>query len=785
MKKRNEKKAVVCALCLGLTCSNLGMLNIHAVETKAPETVATKSDEIKETWVNVTEFSDEIIASTKDNVEYGETNFNDQGQMRVDNVKQVSISNTPITSLNDSLKGIDKLPNVLELDLNYSGLSGDITIPKMDNLTYLQIAYNSIKKLNLENLPKLKELYAQNNSDLESINLNSNTELTILDASYGNLKSLDLSNCLKLKELSVGHNPLAVLDISKNTDLEKLNVSNANSDKVLLRELILGDAYPALKDLNLFNNDVESIDFSKFTNAEKLKLDVRENKLKYVDLSGLNSNDKYVYLSKNNLIGYNLGEKWNGYISLGKQNNANIETDGNGEIKLSDYGLKAEDFKKITNVSGNCEYNSETGIFSKINDKKISYDFKDYAGPINVTLNVTHKRYENSWVKEPTIANYNILEKPQPSAEAKYDKDNVVFKYGKDENTFDYDEPDSVGTWYMKAYVYEGQYYKGLESKPIKFEVTKATGSVSITFKKEWSEGETPKKPEITSKTYDESQIHVAYRKKGSKETFDTIPTTAGTYELVVTCDENKFYYGQQITREFTIKKQTQEEINMVVNIGDRDYFSLSTLGIELTPENETEIKESLKGATYENGKFINITGNVVTFHYTLGSTICNYNLEIVRNSNQPVIVTMDIKAETDKDGNIYLKDLNLKNYKDEYASDIKYSCAGARFDNGKFYGFVNDKFEFAYNVNDKLAYQYRVTITKDNTVVEPDVKPDETKPVKPTKPADNKGDKDKPKDAVVKDTSETTQDHTAGLLMGMVTLAGAIIVTNKKHEKE
>ncbi|WP_147323591.1 hypothetical protein, partial [Absiella sp. AM54-8XD] len=151
-----KKKAVVCALCLGLACSsNLGMLDIHAVETKAPETVVTKSDETQETWVNVIEFSNEIIASTKGI--YGETNFNDQGQMRVDNVKQVSISNTPITNLNKSLKGIDKLQNVVELYLTNSGLSGDITIPKLDNLTYLEIAYNNIKKFKFRNTPKLKE----------------------------------------------------------------------------------------------------------------------------------------------------------------------------------------------------------------------------------------------------------------------------------------------------------------------------------------------------------------------------------------------------------------------------------------------------------------------------------------------------------------------------------------------------------------------------------------------------------------------------------------------------
>lgn len=245
MEKRNEKKAVVCALCLGLACSsNMGMLNIYAVETKAPETVATKNDETLETWVNVTEFSDEIITSTKGI--YGETNFNDQGQMRVDNVEQVSISNTLITNLNDSLKGIDKLPNVLELYLTNSGLSGNITIPKMDNLTYLQIAYNKIKNLNLENLPKLKELCMQNNSDLESINLNSNTELTILDASYGNLKNLDLDKCINLETLNVANNSLTVLDISNNTKLKTVNAYSTGK-KGILKVINLGSEYPNLK----------------------------------------------------------------------------------------------------------------------------------------------------------------------------------------------------------------------------------------------------------------------------------------------------------------------------------------------------------------------------------------------------------------------------------------------------------------------------------------------------------------------------------------------------------
>lgn len=816
MKKRDEKKAVVCALCLGLACSsNLGMLNIHAVETKAPETVVTKSDETQETWVELNEFS----AVMQNAIKKGYSNNIKDGKVNVDGITSLTIEDETIASLDGNITGIEKFPQLKELYVHCKNLIGEVTLPKIDGLVTLDISNNKITKLNVENLQnlinllingdKLESIDLDNNkklsslnasynnlksldlssnpeivildvqhNQLESINLNSNTKIENLIASYNNLSDLDLSKCINLTSLNAANNSLTVLDISNNTKLVTVSVQNVNK-KGLLKKISLGSEYPDLTDLCFYNNNVESLDFNKLTSKKMITVEGYYNKLKYADLSGIQSKNPGTsfFLSGNNLLGYDQGENFNGTLDISGQLPTDVEMNEKGEVNLSDYGLTAKDFKNVKNVNGKCDYNSETGVFSNIKDTKITYDFESSGKSMEVTMYVTQKINENSWIKEPSIADCDILSGAQPIAEAKYGK--VEFKYSKDNETFDYDKPDSVGTWYMKAYVYEGQNYTGLESKPIQFEVTKAKGSVLIKFNG-WLEGETSNKPEITSKTYDESQIHVAYRKKSSKETFDTIPTIAGTYELIVTCDENEYYYGQEITREFTIKKQTQEEINMVVNIGDHDYFTLSTLDIELTPENEKEIKESLKGATYENGKFININGNVVTFHYTLGNTICNYNLEIVRNSNQPVIVTMDIKAETDKDGNIYLKDLNLKNYKDEYASIIKSSCVGAKFDNERFYDFENNKFEFAYNVNDKLVYQYRVTITKDNTVIAPDVKP-----VKPTKPADNKGDKDKPKDAVVKDTSATTQDHTAGLLMGFVTLAGAVMITNKKHEKE
>ena len=661
MKKRNEKKAVVCALCLGLTCSNLGMLNIHAEDVKP----------VVETTKNVSE-NEEKVAISKEN-------FPD-----------------------------DAFRELLQLVLN-SYMDDEDRVPKeiLELVTQIPFSERNIKSVEgIQYFTNLTALDLSNN-DISSIDLSKNTELTDLKLSGNQLTDLDISHNTNLKRLDAYDNRLSELDLSNNLNLQKVDVGNRDTatDGVKIKTLKLSNEnYNSLERFDLKNNDLDKIDLTLFPNL--IGLDLGNNNLKYIDAS---SNQKLstAYIWENPLISFDYPKNCELFYDEKTTKETNVILK-EGTIDLKDYGVKKDNFKNITiPKDANYKYDSDNGIFSDIKGKAIQYTFTNVGRSMDITLNVR-----------------------------------------------------------------------------------KGNGSVTIDFEG-WTEGNTPNKPEISSETYKKDEIHVTYRKKGSKETFDTIPTTAGTYELIVTCDENEYYYGKEITREFTIKKQTQEEINMVVNIGDHDYFSLSTLGIELTPENETEIKESLKGATYENGKFINITGNVVTFHYTLGSTICNYNLEIVRNSNQPVIVTMDIKAEIGKDGNIYLKDLNLKNYKDEYASDIKYSCTGARFDNGKFYGFVNDKFIFAYNVNDKLTYQYRVTITKDNTVVEPDVKPDEpkkpdeTKPVKPTKPADNKGDKDKPKDAVVKDTSETTQDHTAGLLMGMVTLAGAIIVTNKKHEKE
>ena len=159
MKKRNEKKAVVCALCLGLACSsNLGMLNIHAVETKAPETVATKSDETQETWVDLDEFSTVMQNAIKK----GYSNNIKDGKVNVEKIFTLTIEDETITSLDDNLNGFEKLSQLKRLYIFCKNLSGEVTLPKIEGLVTLEISDNNITKLNIENLPDLIDLTIKN-----------------------------------------------------------------------------------------------------------------------------------------------------------------------------------------------------------------------------------------------------------------------------------------------------------------------------------------------------------------------------------------------------------------------------------------------------------------------------------------------------------------------------------------------------------------------------------------------------------------------------------------------
>ena len=177
----------------------------------------------------------------------------------------------------------------------------------------------------------------------------------------------------------------------------------------------------------------------------------------------------------------------------------------------------------ISHFSGTCLLYTS---FSNIRGNIITYDFENAGKSMNVTLKVTHEFNENYWVKEPTIAAYNLLEEPQPKAEAKYGK--VEFKYSKDNETFDSKKPNSAGTWYMKAYVEAGESYGGLESESKKFEVKKANGSATVEIEG-WSEGEKPNSPVIKTEVYKPEEIHVSYKNNDTGE-ISSLPPTAVSY---------------------------------------------------------------------------------------------------------------------------------------------------------------------------------------------------------------------------------------------------------------
>lgn len=160
----------------------------------------------------------------------------------------------------------------------------------------------------------------------ESIDLTGLDSLEIFGFSQGSLKSINVSNNIKLKDLTINNNTasayesvLESLDVTKNVNLEKLNLMAASATKPgklqkldlsnnaklanlyaqynALTEVIL-PAGAALSFANLQNNQLESIDLTTVTSFKDIYLN--NNKLKTVDLSKLTAGAN-LYLDGNEL----------------------------------------------------------------------------------------------------------------------------------------------------------------------------------------------------------------------------------------------------------------------------------------------------------------------------------------------------------------------------------------------------------------------------------------------------------------------------------------------------
>ena len=155
-----------------------------------------------------------------------------------------------------------------------------------------------ITDLNVSNLPTLQYLYAPTN-ELTTIDLTKNTELVEVELSNNRFENIDLSGNAKLKNLTLTNNKISSIDLSKNTELAKININqnpinavdftaNNNLKSIYalncgLTDVKFGNNNTPRLYLSLNNNNLATLDVSMLTGLETLN--VNNNQLTEVKFS--------------------------------------------------------------------------------------------------------------------------------------------------------------------------------------------------------------------------------------------------------------------------------------------------------------------------------------------------------------------------------------------------------------------------------------------------------------------------------------------------------------------
>lgn len=152
---------------------------------------------------------------------------------------------------------------------------------QIDNITVLNVTGKKLKRLQLNSLVNLKELYCYDNNltDIKGIEKLTNLEvLNITNNDLTNLKGIE--NLIYLKELSVSNNKLTHLKEIENIK----NLTHIYASHCQLGELNVGKL-TNLRHIDCGVNELNSLDVSKLINL--VELHCGKNKLTYLDVSNL------------------------------------------------------------------------------------------------------------------------------------------------------------------------------------------------------------------------------------------------------------------------------------------------------------------------------------------------------------------------------------------------------------------------------------------------------------------------------------------------------------------
>lgn len=280
------------------------------------------------------------------------------------NLKTVQLFNNSLASIKLPYSSEDN-ETLSEITLSSNKLTGTLDLSKYLKLTKVSVSSNQLEDLILPVPSKEGE----------------DTLLTSISADYNNLSKLENIDKHKgLKSLYLSNNKLTDIDISKNTNLETVDISSNNLKNIAidttsggnLKSLNLSknnlsidsfdlSKYPLLETLNLSNNQIVDV---KLGEGEKLKkLDLSNNVLEEKTVKDLNLGSK-VALEEINLSSNNLTD-----ISLaGEEDNNTLKT-----VNLSNNNLVHVDVTKNKNLTTLDLANNKITNINLQNNQKLLY----------------------------------------------------------------------------------------------------------------------------------------------------------------------------------------------------------------------------------------------------------------------------------------------------------------------------------------------------------------------------------------------------------------------------
>jgi len=302
---------------------------------------------------------------------------------------------------------------------NIKNVINTLVLKDVTNLTNLNLYYANVNKLDLSDATSLKyfevpkgledlslsnmiiEYFSSTDGNLKKVNINNMPQLKNLDLENNSINEFKIDNTSNLNTLYLNNNNLSSIDLSKMPSLKRGELSNNSLSKINLKNNI------SLAELNLSNNDfIGEMDLSNNINLESIL--IYNNKLNNVLLPHNNILNNLI-LSNNNLTGTLDLSKYNNLVGAYLDNN-NLDNVilGNNEILeellLHNNNLKKIDLSNVPNLNlFTIEGNPITNTIYLLKNKTLKYNkdiiLNDNRKPVYDVNDNSLVLYENGMLK--------------------------------------------------------------------------------------------------------------------------------------------------------------------------------------------------------------------------------------------------------------------------------------------------------------------------------------------------------------------------------------------------